>query len=142
MISLIHSLAGKVEIISYFDWYLLNMMNEMSSDYRIAILILIYELKCFFLFVCLFFSKISFLHSAVFILDWKLAFFGLNIFFFRNFVYFTYKHTGEHTHTHTHTHTQARIHITLWEPNCVVTVIAMFVVSLLGATIKKICIMQ
>ena len=111
----------------------------------------------FFLFVCLFFSKISFLHGVVFILDWKLAFFGLNIFFFRNFCIFhtqthrraythTYTHIQTHTHTHTHnthSHTKKQAYaLHCGNQTVCVAVIAMFVVSLLGATIKKTCIMQ
>ena len=75
-----------------------------------------------FLFVCLFvFSKISFLHGAVFILYWELAFFGLNVFFYSVILYISHKNTKTniHTHTHTPTHPHAHIHITLWEPNCV-----------------------
>ena len=88
-----------------------------------------------FLFVCLFvFSKISFLHGAVFILYWELAFFGLNVFFYSVILYISHKNTKTNIHTHTHTH--PHIHMHTYTLHCgslivCVTAIVMFVVLLL-----------
>ena len=81
-------------------------------------------------FVYFFFSKISFLHGAIFLLYWELAFFGLSIFFFPEILYISHTNTQTNTYTYTHIYTDTYV-LHCGNLTVCITTIVMFVFLLL-----------